>query len=737
MAIHPGDSRLPLYLNGTVQPVWRKYSPSKNVGLSLLHRDYWSNFAAKMERQNSCEILDPPECESRENWKPGFRPDHNGIIEGIAHVSPRMLKHQTKVYAEVEARYRMECSELDEYDIENNDIVFSQRALLCLVLCYKDRHYFKFPPNNLTIYSPELRQLYGKLAEVPPKTTECSDLPDLSSTTYNFPFRFDINRGPDSITISSNKRAAISGRPRPKNRQELYFEAIYGFHDEVDSDFEPPSESDDEDSLPRIRHPREPIKTPRIIRKVNIKKQTFKDCFHADSYPWRHRKKTCPKAGIYWTMRVYALHQGEIKPEVKNQAELRIRRLTYLPISTPLQFHPPPQIYTDYSLAIGPRANTDGGVITLAAQLDKVFYRTGDPIKVNIKIHNSSCRVIQQITVEVIQCVRIMNILDRVWRSVMCKREITAENDSAEMPILPSTEKLRLQCRLNPWPVESQYMHLFKDKLHKRRSPKVPVEAEAFTLIAPVEAGSLYGIQQPARYEHFPQNFVDKRKPAFTTLGGIIDSMIATENSTGKSDDSLEKKPYDHCRCIKRKPKEADSPQCMNEEPYQYPIPDQDCVVGNKQWKYQTAVQQMLTPLCRLCRRNVEIKEQPVSVNYEVVVSAVLRPQNLPDPLAQDVLLEASSFGKGLSLPPKGEIIGTRGPRVTLPLIFSISEPEKQTIVPMSNFNVDREPELPPKSAPKPQPWKPCDGKGFFLIREPKKIAPCYNVGQNTMPDQE
>lgn len=743
MAINLGDSRLPLYLNGTVQPVWRKFSPSKSVGLSLLHRDYWSNFAVKMEGQHFSEILNSPECENEENWKFKFRPEHNGIIEGIAHVSPRMLEHQTKIYAEVEARYRMECSELDEFDIENYDAVFSRRVLLCVVLCNRDHYYFKFPPGNLSIYSPELRQLYEKVAGFPPEIAKCSEYPDLPYATYNFPFRFDINNGPDSITIKSNKRAPINGQPLPKNRRKLHFEAIYGFQEEDSSDYEPPSESDDEDSLPRIRHPREPIKTAKALRKIDIKKQAFKDGFHADSYPWRHRKKTCPKAGIYWAMRVYALHRREIKPEMKNLAKLRIRRLTYLPTSTLLKFRPPPQICTDYSLAVGPKANTDGGVITLAAQLDKIFYRAGDPIKVNIKIHNSSCRVIQQIDVEVIQCVRIANILDRVWRSVMCKRAITAENGSAEMPILPSTEKLRLQCRLNPWPVESQYMHLFKDKLHKMRPPKVPVEAEAFNLIAPMEPGPLYGIQQPARYDDVPQNFVDKRKPAFSTLEGIIDAMIATNDSTGdifKADDPSEREAYNNCRCIRKKSNGDYFPQCTKGvmgEPFQYPISGQDCAVGDKQWKYQTAVQQMLAPLCRLCGRKVWVNNQPVSVNYEVVVSAVLRPQNSPDPLAQDALLETLNLGKGLLRPPKGEIIGPRGPRVILPLIFSISEPEKEINVPTSNFNIDGEPEGSTKSTSKPQPWEPCDGKGFFLTREPRKVAPCSTAGQNTALDQE
>lgn len=635
MAINPGDSRLHLYLNGTIQPVWKKLSPSKCVGLYLLHRDYWSNY----EFKDSKLPLNPSELD--------FRPEHNGIIEGVAQFSPWLLQFRGTLYAEVCAHCRISPLDLNEFDSIKDEVVFSEREMLCPDFIHCDYTYFKYPPGDLNEYSTKLRQLYDKMggpcASKFIDSLECREKP---CVTYNFPFRFDINSGPDSITIKSTKRNSINGHAAPKTRQELYNDALYGFQeDEECSDYEFFSDSDDDISLPRIRHPGEPIKTSKVLRKIDIKRQLIKDGFHADSYPWRPRGKHHPKAGIYWTVKVYAFNQSETKPEMTNLAQLRIRKMTYVPIDTVLRLQVPPQINTDYSLAVEPWKSSDGGVITLIAQLDKVFYRMGEPVKVNIKIHNSSCRVIQQVNVEMVQSIRLRHASNREWRIVICRKEVTAERDDNEMPILPATEKLRLQCYLCPWKSVSE---LDKDKFPVDSKPRL-----------------LYCVHPPARYELIP-----KRRPAFSTLNGVIEQMLTfREIKTPISKtDVKEENPYDNCRCNERK----------------------------------TAHQ----------------KEQ-ISVSYEVVLRAILKPQNLPDPLAQDTLLKDVNLINGLPNPPKGEIVGNKGPCVVLPLIFNTNEPEKEASIPIANFNFDTKDEIPKTT----KPWEPSNGKGFFLIKEQRKTT--------------
>ncbi|VDK35030.1 unnamed protein product [Taenia asiatica] len=777
MAIDPGDSRLPLYRNGTVKPVWRKLSPCKSVGLYLLHRDYWSKFQPRYERQHTHKPPEPPVCgnEPEPAWEPGFRPEHNGIVEGIAHVNPWMLKDQTKVYAEIEARYSIHRTELDAFDFENDNVIFSTKVALNPSPCDDDTtNCFATPPKDLHRYSAELRQLYEKLggpcaskplkfenltsSGVPPgkaynnrmkhsfvpptEAIKCTEHPDLPYVTYNFLFRFDINSGPDSVMLKSNKLTRINKHSVPKNRRELYLDAIYGFHDEEDdeSDLEEPS-SECCVVLPRIRHPRQPIETRRKIKKIDLKMQSFKDCFHADSYPCHKRHKMLFKGGIYWTVRVYALNSNAFRPEAKDLAELKIRKLTFLPMNPSLHCRPPPQVLNNYCLAVVGEENSDAGIITLAAKLDKIFYVQGDPIHVNMKIHNISSRVIQQITVEVIQYIRIATLSNRVWRSLICKREITAENSEAEMPILPGTENLLLCCRLNPWPVEAQYAHLFRDKIHKIR-PRVPIEAEAFALNMPTEPNLFYGVQQPARYEEVLQYFVGKHKPAFSTLQGIVgniltsDSVISIRTPQSPVDEkSFEEDPYEYHTCVRHKLKNI-ARQCSRmslDEPRQYPT-FKDYETYGEGLDYSTAVQQMPAPPCTRCGKTCALEDQPVYVHYEVIVSAVLRPQNLPDPLAQDFLLNDCQLGSGLSNPPKGEIIGTRGPRVALPAIFSVKTPQPEMPIPVANYNVDPREDRLPQTQTKAQIWEPSDGRGFFLVREQREVAPCTTSDPNRAP---
>nr|CDS27142.1 arrestin [Hymenolepis microstoma] len=634
MAINPEDSRFGLYLCGAVRPAWKKLSPSKCVGLYLLNRDYWSNY----EFRDSVSSLNSP--------KPDFRPEHNGIIEGIARFSPWMMQFQGTLYAEVCARCRISPLDLSELDSIKDEVIFSKQEMLCPDFIQCDFTCFKYPPNDFNEYSNKFTRLYEKLGSACalkfPGSTEFHEKP---CATYNFPFRFNINSGPDSITIKSIKPKVINGHTAPKTRQELYNDALYGFQENDEfSDYEFFSDSDDDFNLPRIRHPGEPIQKPKVIRKLDIKRQSIKDGFHADSYPWRPRKKPHPKAGIYWTVRVYALNKDETKPDVNNIAELKIRKMTYVPIDTVLRLQLPPQISTDYSLVVEPWRSTDGGVITLIAQLDKVSYRMGEPIKVNIKIHNSSCRVTQQVNIELVQSIRLRHDPDKEWRNVVCRKEVTAERDDNEMPILPATEKLRLQCQLCPWKSASE---LDKDKF-----------------LVDLEPDLLYGIQQPARYEIIPQ-----RRPAYSTLSEAIEQVIVSQDIRKLLPPTImerEENPYDNCRCNEKK--------------------------------------------------TVRQKER-IIVSYEVVLRAILRPQNLQDPLAQDTILRELNLPIGLSNPPKGEIIRTKGPCVTLPVIFNAIEPEKEASIPLANFNIDPKGEMPTTM----KPWEPSDGKGFFLVKEQSK----------------
>ncbi|VDM22011.1 unnamed protein product [Hydatigera taeniaeformis] len=775
MAIDPGDSRLPLYRNGTVKPVWRKLSPCKSVGLYLLHRDYWSMFQLQYKSQHSEKLLEPSECsnEAGPAWEAGFCPEHNGIVEGIAHVNPWVLKYQAKVYAEIEARYCIHQTELDAFDIENENVIFSTRVVVNPPPCDNDSlNCFATPPKDLHRYSAELRQLYEKLGGpcaskplkhenltssgvlpgkafnnrmehtfVPPtEATKCTDHPDLPYVTYNFPFRFNINSGPDSIMFKSNK-PSNSKHSVPKNRRELYLDAIYGFHEENDdSDLEELSCKCDV-VLPRIRHPRQPIETSRKIKKIDLKIQSLKDCFHADSYPWRQRCKRRVKDGIYWLVRVYAVSPNAFCPEAKDVAELRIRKLTFFPMNSSLHYRPPPQVVNHYRLAVIGEEDSDIGVITLAAKLDKIFYVPGDPIHVNMKIDNCSSRVVQQITVEVIQYIKIATIANKVWKSSICKREITAENKEAGMPILPWTENLLIRCRLNPWPVEAQYAHLFCDKFH-RIHPRVPIEAEAFTLKMPTESNLFYGAQQPARYEKILQYFVGRSRPAFSTLQGLVENILTSSSpisirtpQSPVDERSFEEDPYDHHSCVRHKLRNVTG-RCSRmpvDEYHQYPI-FHDYVLHGEGLDYQTAIQKMPAPPCTQCDKTCVLSHQPVYIHYEVVVSAILRPQNLPDPLAQDAILNECHLGSGLLNPPKGEIIGARGPRVALPAIFSVTAPQPEMPIPTANYDVDFKQDTLPQTHSRAQPWEPSDGRGFFLVREQRKVAPCTTSDQKTFP---
>lgn len=771
MAINPSDSRLPRYIEGAVQPVWRKQSDSQGIALYLLHRDFWANAHFQYRNRLDSDADNPPECKGGKDseWRPEFRPDHNGYLEGIAHVNPWVLKFGSYVYAEVEARYRFHRSELDTFDFENNEVIYKARVLLNPPPCNSDApRCFAKPPKDLNRYSAELKQLYEKLGGpcgsrplayenltssgvilnkaynnrtehtiVPPtEATKSAGHPDHPYVTYNFPFRFDLNRGPDSIMVKSNKPAPVGNHPIPKSRHDIHCESVYGFvAGATDSDPEAPSTSEsDDDFNPRIRHPRESVKLRRGIRKIDLRLQHYRDRFHADSYPWRPRIKLPPKAGIYWTVKVYATKTATSRPERNHIAELKIRKLSFLPMNISLHHRQPPMASIDYALAVATRDNTDAGVITLNARLDKMFYGPGDPVNVNIKIHNTSNRVIQQITVDINQCIRVASLYNRVWKNTICRREITAENPDAEMPIMPGTAQLRLSCRLNPWPVESQYEHLFYDKLHKQRPPGVPIEAEAFTIRMPTTPGIFYAVQQPGRYEEFTQTFILKRKPAFSTITGVIDKMLLNDVPTIKEPpqpprkDPFEGDPYERCRCF-RAPRDqtvdARNARMPQKEPYQYPIYSKDAIDEGEERNYQTALQQMLAPRCARCGGCYPSSEQPIYVSYEVVASAKLRPQNTPDPLAQDALLHELHLGDGLTVSPKGHLEGKSGPRVALPLLFTLMHPEPEMQVPVANCDVDQRQLHPPKFSPKPQVWEPSEGKGFFLSKQPSQTAPC------------
>ncbi|VDL81063.1 unnamed protein product [Schistocephalus solidus] len=773
MAIEPGDPRLPRYVEGSVEPVYRKKSFSKGVALYLLHRDYWSNAETnyrkrsegKYEQPHECTGVDPPD------WKPGYEPSLDGWVEGIAHVNPWLLEFGSYVYAQVEAHYRFYRSELDAYDFEIDETVFSARVQLNPPPCAREGFScFANPPHDINSYSAPLRQLYEKLGGpagarsmqhelltpygvipghalnnrsqytfVPQtKAVKSSGFPDHPYVTYNFPFRFDINRGPDSVYMKSNKPAPVGNHPVPKTRHELFMDAVYGFaNDASDSDPEAPDTSeDDDDFLPRIRHPREPVKKKHGVRKIDLRMQNYKDRFHKDCYPWRPRQHKAPKAGIYWTVTVYATMQPTAKPIRKHTATMTIRKLSFLPRMIALHHRIPPTVTTDYCLAVGPRANTDAGVITLNGELDKMIYGPGDPVTVYIKVHNTSNRVVQQLTVEVNQCIRVASWSNRVWRITICRREITAENPDAQMPILPATEQVELNVRMNPFCIEKQYRHLFYDKWHKRRLPKVPIEEEAYTLRMPTTPGIFYAVEQPGRHEPVPLTFILRRKPAFSTLPGVIDNLI--ENYPGKlptireplerePKDLWTENPYGRCRCFRRPRDENSEARCKRmppDEPYQIPVHGYDIYDEDEERDPQMAARNELAPRCPRCGGAWPSNIQPVYINYEVVVSAVLRPQEILDPLAQDSLLKELGLGSGLALPPKGHIEGPDGPRISIPLLYSLTEPVPEVPIPVANYNVDQRQDRPPKFPPKPKVWEPSDGKGLF-VKNQERAAPC------------
>ncbi|VDN33271.1 unnamed protein product [Dibothriocephalus latus] len=75
-------------------------------------------------------------------------------------------------------------------------------------------------------------------------------------------------------------------------------------------------------------------------------------------------------------------------------------------------------------------------------------------------------------------------------------------------------------------------------------------------------------------------------------------------------------------------------------------------------------------------------------------------------------------------MPPKGHIEGPDGPRISLPLLYSVMEPVPEVPVPVANYNVDQRQDRPPKFPPKPKVWEPSDGKGLF-VKNQEKAAPC------------
>lgn len=775
MAIEPWDARLPRAVTGCQQTVYRKKSKSKAITLHLLHRDIWSNAQLEYWKRHCKQQYVPQGCSNRSEdcWNPELPPNCNGYIEGIAQVNPWLLEKDTEVFAKVEARHRLYRSEVEDFDFEIDEVAFAATIRLNPPVCAEHgRECFVCPPADLGKYSAELRLLYEKLGgpasskvlqkenlsrngvllnkafhnrhayTVVPHTTATatSGTPCHPYVTFNFPFRFDINPGPDSICIKSNPPPASRVYTVPKGRQELLHDAIYGFaYPLSDSDPEPPSSSDDDDMyVPRIRHPRQIKQIKRHDqRKINYRKQDYKDLFHIDSYPWHPRSKLPPKAGIFWTASVFTTGGSLEIPDQKNTAVLKVRKLSYLPSMPSIHNKLPQTISMDYTMLVGPVENSDAGVITLVGKLDKIVYSPSEPVIVTFKIHNNSNRVIQQITVEVNQCTRIHAWTNRVWRTTICKRQITAENATAQMPILPFTEQLIMSTRLNPWPVEQQMMHMFSDKYGTPRKIRIPKEPESFNIQMPKTPNAFYGIQQRPRYEEVPLTFILRKRPAFSTLPGVVECMMDNDlnDKIIKPDCCAPYYPRVWCTdphgkcCCHRGPVDLSGAArtCHNPpmEPYQLPInPSNNIHDYDEDRDPQIARINEIAPRCAQCGGCKPTPIEPMSINYEVVVYAVLRPQHTADPLGQDVLLKQMQLSTGLMFDPKGDIEGKNGPRISLPLIFTVKCPQPEKVPTVANCNIDQRQNRLPRFPPPPQVWEPSQGKGL-LIKPQLPPAPC------------
>ncbi|THD22795.1 hypothetical protein D915_006103 [Fasciola hepatica] len=745
MAINPGDSRLPRYREGTAVPVFRKQSPSQAVCLYLTNRDFWSNLLEVYERkqQTGSEVTLPPECGAPPlpDATKDFEPAHHGIIEGVVHINPWLIDIGSFVYVEVVARYRYARSELDQFDCEVNEVVFRRRRQINPPRNYQKEgaKLLRNPPSDLKSYSLRTRRLYEKLGGpvsgqamidenltaagvmlgdgnnsrrnrtfVPQtKATQSSGHPNHPFVTFNFPFRFDINGTPDSVYLRGCPRPGPDGGPPPPGRMELFYQAVFGFaHHDSDSDPDPPSdfEDSDEEETPKIRHPGDPIPVKKTqTSKAKKQFQSEKDLFHKDAYPWRPRPKRAPRDGVSWIVRVYIVPSPSAQPKSEHIAAMKIRKLSYIPSVVAIEHMDPPTSHIDYCLSVGPRTGFDAGVITLLAKLDRVLYTPGQPIQCDIKLHNSSARIIHRIIVEVHQCLRVKACAGRVWRSFICRRCLTDNSLISGMPVLPGTENSTIRVTLNPWPTEASIRQAIKVPRGPIRPSGLANIEESWALRLPQIPGQEFALQTPPRHNQVPPRQIQRRALACSSFSGVLDQALSIEDQISVMrpldepvdfwKDIWSGNPHRNCRCVhhKRRPGEPERSDWMPpEEPYQRSIDCADVHPQDDDVNVRRAKQNLLTPLCQKCFGYSILSQYPVHISYEVVVQAELLPQHQPNPLGCESALRKVGLGSGLLIDPDGTIIGPDGPRVTLPCLLGHKQPHPEERIPLANFHIDQ-----------------------------------------------
>ena len=781
MAIRPGDSRIPRYREGTAEPIFRKQSPSQAVCLYLSNRDVWSNLYEVYQRKkvSGKERFELPECGGAPYpaATKDYKPSHHGIIEGIVHVNPWLIKLGSYVFVEVISRYRYTRSDLDAFDCEIDEVVFKQSRQINPPKGYdlNAREAMRNPSDDLDNYSYQTRMLYDKLGGpvsgqamrdevltscgvlvgtanntrknrtfVPQtKATAGSGYPDHPYVTYKFPFRFDVNGTPDSVYLKGVPTPTRDGETPPPNRMQLFYDAVFGFgHQLSDSDPDSPSEtdnSDDDEILKnRIRHPGEPIIKPKNKpSKEKKKRQWEKDLFHPDSYPWLPRPKRVPRDGISWVIRAYVAETQSSKPKSEHIAVMRIRKLSYVPRIIPIEHMEPPTSKTDYCLAIGPRTGHDAGVITLLAKLDKILYAPGEPVQCDVKIHNSSVRLIHRLVVEVHQCLRTKALATRVWRSVICRRCINDLSVHGGMPVLPGNENVRIRVTLNPWPTVKS----IQEALEKCQGPLKPSGLqgldEAWAIRLPKVPGQNYALETPGRHEPVPPQHIQRRALAVSTFSGVYERLLSIGEEITllkplEQDEKIKNiwqgDPHEKCRCVhKWKPGDPKRTSHMPpNEPYQVPIESKDVYPQDEEVCERRARQNMLQPYCQKCSKLATLRDYPIQVSYEVVVQAELLPQHCPNPLAAESAIRESGLGSGLLIDPYGDIIGPDGPRVLLPCFLGYKGPKPEEAVPIANYRVDQRQNYNDNVIREPKVYEPSLGKGFFVSKT-YPVAPCSN----------
>ncbi|CAL8105359.1 unnamed protein product [Calicophoron daubneyi] len=778
MAINPGDSRLPRYREGNAKAVFRKQSPSQAVCLYLTNRDVWSNLMEVYERKRDTgdELAELPECGAPPlpPRSADYEPTQHGVIEGVVHLNPWLVGLSSYLFVEVAAHYRYARSELDPFDCEVNEVVFSRRRQLNPPRDY-DRlgaELLRNPPKELKSYSERTRNLYNKLGGpvsgqanlderlcasgvmvgmanysrknrtfVPlTEATKYSGYPDHPNVTYNFPFRFDINGTPDSIYLKNCPRPTRDGSSPPPDRMRLFYDAVFGFaNHESDTDPDSPSEledSDDEDKF-RIRQPGEPIRVKKKHpSKEQKKRQWEKDLFHPDAYPWRPRPKKAPRNGISWTVRAYITTSPSALPINEHTARLRIRKLSYLPRPVSIEHMNPPQSHSDYCLAVGPRTGLDAGVITLLAKLDKVVYAPGEPVQCDIKFHNSSVRLIHRLTIEAHQCLRVKSCPNRVWRSMICRRVLTDNSLITGMPVLPGTENVCIRVTLNPWPTVESIKAAMKTLQGPIKPSGLEKMEEAWAIRLPKIPGQEYALTAPGRHEPVPPQHIQRRAVACSTFCGVLDNLLSIGDQLTvlkplgelcKPKNIWLGNPHAQCRCHHRKrepgePKRTDT--MPPKEPYQEPINCYDVHPEDDEVSEARAKRNLLAPYCQKCMGTLIPSRYPLHISYEVVVQAELLPQHCKNPISCESAIRQAGLGSGLLIDPNGDIIGPDGPRVTMPCLLAYKAPFPEERVPIANYHIDQRQDCKDHIIVEPKIHEPSLGKGFFTSKT-YPIAPC------------